>query len=123
MMNAVQLLGRLTHEPELRYTPAGIPWSLFRCRGHTQQGQGEQGRLFQDRGMAERAEFVARHLTKGRQIAVTGRLSTRKREKDGVKWTEVEIVASGIYFADSGGQQPQPDDQNAQPFSADDIPF
>ena len=51
---------------------------------------------------AEQAEFVGRYLTKGRQIVVDGRLTTRKWEdKNGAKRKDVEVTAGRIYFADS----------------------
>ena len=52
----------------------------------------------------ERAEFVGRYLTKGRQVVVEGRITTRKYTgNDNKTHKVVEITASNIYFADSNG--------------------
>lgn len=74
--------------------------------------------------MAERAEFCGRYLSKGRQIVVEGRISTRKwkDEKTGQNRKAVEVVASNIYFADSNGGNANGNPQPANNDGFMDIP-
>lgn len=72
----------------------------------------------------ERAEFCGRYLSKGRQIVVEGRISTRKwkDEKTGQNRKAVEVVASNIYFADSNGGNANGNPQPANNDGFMDIP-
>ena len=72
----------------------------------------------------ERAEFCGRYLSKGRQIVVEGRISTRKwkDEKTGQNRKAVEVVASNIYFADSNGGNANGNSQPANNDGFMDVP-
>ncbi|NLV15667.1 MAG: single-stranded DNA-binding protein [Syntrophomonadaceae bacterium] len=102
MLNRVILIGRLTRDPELRYTGNGIAvctFSLAVNRPYVSQG-GERQADFIDivawRGLAEN---VANYMTKGRLVAVEGRLQVRSYEnQEGQKRKAVEVVADSVKF-------------------------
>lgn len=106
MLNVVVLIGRLTKDPELRYTPSGKAVATLRLavdRGTTNP-QGEKETDFIDVVVWERqAETVANYLQKGRLVAVQGRLQIRQYEtQEGQRREKAEVVASSVRFLDRG---------------------
>lgn len=106
MLNTVVLIGRLTKDPELRYTPGGKAVATIRLavdRGTT-NAQGEKETDFINVVVWERqAETVANYLQKGRLIAVQGRLQIRQYEtQEGQKRETAEVVANTVRFLDKG---------------------
>ena len=104
MLNRIILIGRLTRDPELRYVPSGQPvaqFSLAVDRPFTNQA-GERDTDFIDIvAWRKLAEQVSQHLTKGRLVAVEGRLQIRSYEtQDGQKRRVAEVVADGVRFLD-----------------------
>ncbi|HEX6972380.1 MAG TPA: single-stranded DNA-binding protein [Limnochordia bacterium] len=133
MLNRIVLIGRLVADPQLRYTPSGIPVTNFTLavnRGFTNQ-QGEQETDFIDTVCWRKlAETVANHLTKGRLVAVEGRLQIRSYDaSDGTRRKAAEVVADNVRFLDSprdAGRAPEaagdvPTDADA--LSTDEVPF
>lgn len=104
MLNRVILIGRLTRDPELRYTPSGVPVASFTLavdRPFTNQ-QGERGTDF-IRIVAWRklGETCSHNLTKGRLVAVEGRLQIRSyNASDGTRRQAAEVVADDVRFLD-----------------------
>lgn len=101
-LNNVVLIGNLTRDPELRYTPSGLPVATLRLavnRNFTNQ-QGEiETDYFNVIVWRNQAEKCAEYLSKGRQVAVTGRLQSRSWEgNDGQKRSVVEVVADRVVF-------------------------
>ncbi|MDI6874464.1 single-stranded DNA-binding protein [Candidatus Solincola sp.] len=101
-LNSVVLIGNLTRDPELRYTPSGIPVCTLRLAVSrnfpNQQGEVEAD-FFNVIVWRNQAEKCAEYLTKGRQVAVTGRLQSRSWEgADGQKRSTIEIVADRVVF-------------------------
>lgn len=102
-LNIAVLIGRLTADPELRYTSNGIANCTFTLavdRPFTnQQGQREADfiRVSVWRNQAER---VAENLRKGSCAAVEGRIQTRAVENENGKRTVVEVVAERVQFLD-----------------------
>ncbi len=101
-LNNVVLIGNLTRDPELRYTPGGLPVATLRIavnRNFTNQ-QGEiDTDYFNVVVWRNQAEKCAEYLSKGRQIAVTGRLQSRSWEgNDGQKRSTIEVVADRVVF-------------------------
>ena len=120
MLNVVVLIGRLTRDPELRYTPTGKAVAHLRLAvdRNTTNPQGERETDFIDVIVWERqAETVANYLQKGRLVAVHGRLQIRSYETpDGQRRERAEVVASQVRFLDRApdgsrgpGMQPSPD--------------
>ena len=104
MLNTVVLIGRLTRDPELRYTPAGVAvcnFSLAVDRPFTNQ-RGERETDFVDIVVwRQQAETVSQHLQKGRLCAVQGRLQIRSFEgQDGQRRRVAEVVADTVRFLD-----------------------
>jgi len=118
-MNTVILIGRLTRDPDLRYTAGGNA-SCYFClavdRPFTNQ-QGEKETDFIDVVCWRKlAETVGKHLGKGRLVAVQGRLQTRTYEKDGQKRKAYEVVAENVRFLD------WPKGEDASTADEDDFP-
>ena len=105
MLNHVELLGRLAQEPEIRYTQNGTPVATFDLAVQVpSKDKNTPPDYIPIVCWRERAEFCGRYLSKGRQIVVEGRISTRKwQDKSGQSRKAVEVTASNIYFADSNG--------------------
>jgi single-strand DNA-binding protein len=103
-MNKVFLLGNLGADPELRYTTAGVPVSSMRLA--TNESYVDKNKEPQERTewhtvvvWGNRAEGLARVLTKGSSVVVEGSLRTSTYEKDGQKRYRTEIHARDVYFA------------------------
>lgn len=102
MMNRVVLVGRLTRDPELRYTPSGVAVATFTLavnRNFTNQ-QGEREADFINCVVWRRpAENVANYLKKGSLAGVDGRLQTRSYEdQTGRRVFVTEVVADSVQF-------------------------
>ncbi|WP_028308967.1 single-stranded DNA-binding protein [Desulfitibacter alkalitolerans] len=104
MLNKVILIGRLTRDPELRYTGSGVPvanFSLAVDRPYAnQQGERETDfiRIVVWRKLAE---VCAKNLGKGRLVAVEGRLQVNSYEaQDGSKRQATDVVAENVRFLD-----------------------
>lgn len=102
MMNRVVLVGRLTKDPDLRYTPAGVTVATFTLAVNRpfKNGQGEQEADFiQCVVWRKPAENVANFLKKGSLAGVDGRVQTRNYEgNDGKRVYVTEIVAESVQF-------------------------
>jgi len=135
MLNQVVLIGRLTHDPELRYTAgSGIPVTTFSLavdRPFTNQ-QGERETDFiKIVTWRKQAESCANYLKKGSLVAVAGRLQIRSYEdKEGVKRKVTEVVADNVRFLDRGRSSEQKETENFDSpggedldISGDDVPF
>ena len=103
MLNKTILLGRLAQDPTLRYTQTGTPVASFDLAVSANSSNREIPPDFIPIVCwKEQAEFVNKYLTKGRQIVVEGRISTRKyTDQEGKNRKVVEVVSSHIFFADS----------------------
>lgn len=103
-MNAVMLIGRLTRDPELRYVQSGQPVANFTL-AVDRRFAGEQGKGAADFipivAWRKSAELISTHLSKGRLVAVEGRLQVRSYEsRDGRKMKTTEVIASRVQFLD-----------------------
>ncbi len=108
-VNKVMLLGRLTADPELRYTPKGTAVCDLRMamnRQYTDPGSGEKKEeaTFVDvTAWGRTAEISAQYLKKGRQVFVEGRLKFDQWEQDGQKRSKLSVTADQVTFVDGGG--------------------
>jgi single-strand DNA-binding protein len=107
-MNHVILIGRLTRDPELRYTPNGVAVANFTLavdRPYTNQ-EGEREADFIPIVVWQKlAETCANHLHKGRLVAVDGRLQIRSYEtQDGQRRRVAEVVAANVQFLDRANE-------------------
>ncbi|SFS37019.1 single-stranded DNA-binding protein [Marininema halotolerans] len=108
MLNRVVLIGRLTKDPELRYTQSGVAVASFRLaveRPFTNQ-QGEKEADFIDIvAWRQLGETVANYMKKGRLVAVEGRLQIRSYEnQEGRRIRISEVVADNVRFLESRAQ-------------------
>lgn len=111
-MNSVILIGRLTNDPELSYTPntqtAVCHFSLAVDRPR-RAGEDAGVDYFRITVFGRLAENCDRYLAKGRQAGVNGRIETGSyTNKQGVKVNTVDIMASNVEFLGGGNQQTQP---------------
>lgn len=107
-MNKVVLIGRLTKDPELRFTPGSgaavtsITIAIDRYNNKTGEREAD---FIPVVIWGKQAENTANYMTKGKQIAISGRIQTRSYEaKDGTKRYVTEVVAEsygGVQFLDS----------------------
>lgn len=102
MFNHVGLLGRLAQNVELRYTQGGTPVASFDLAVQVpSKDRNTPPDYIPIVCWRDQAEFAERWLSKGRQIVVEGRLSTRKYQgSDGKTHKVTEVIASRLYFAD-----------------------
>lgn len=107
-MNNVQLIGRLTKDPELRYTPGnGQAVCTINLAVDEPSSKEENKTIFISVVVwGKQAENLATYMTKGSMIAINGRLSTRSYEaKDGTKRYVTEVIANaynGVKYLSSG---------------------
>ena len=105
MINNVVLVGRLANDPEMRYTPSGMPVTHFRLavsRGRKSESGEEQTDWLNVVCFQKTAELVAQWLDKGSLIGIEGRVQSRSWEgQDGKRNYMVEIVANNVRFLES----------------------
>ena len=109
MLNHINLMGRLTRDPELRYTQSGTAVASFTLavdRDFAEKSTGDKPTDFVDVvAWRQTAEFVSKYFTKGRMAIVSGRLQIRDwQDKEGNKRRTAEVVADNVYFGDSKKQ-------------------
>lgn len=108
-LNKAFLIGNLTRDPELRYTPQGNAVCTFGLATNrswtTEDGERKEDVEFHTIVVWNRlAEICAEYLAKGRQAYIEGRISTREWEgQDGVKRRSTEVVALEVIFLGGGG--------------------
>ena len=105
-MNKVILMGRLTRDPEVRYTQTNntlvASFSLAVNRRFTREGDTQTADFINISAWAKTGEFVSKYFKKGQQVAVVGRIQTRSWEDaQGQKRYATDVVAEEVYFADS----------------------
>ncbi|MCK4926014.1 single-stranded DNA-binding protein [Candidatus Aerophobetes bacterium] len=101
-LNRVLFIGRLTREPELRYTPDGTPVANFTIavnRSFANQKGEREADFIPIVVWRKQAEQCAEYLSKGSEVVVDGRLQIRSYEdRDGIKRKKSEVVAWGVQF-------------------------
>jgi single-strand DNA-binding protein len=105
-LNTVGLVGRLTRDPELRYTAAGEAVCAIRLavvtRTRTDETWEDRPNFFDVSVWGKGGEAAAEHLSKGRRIGVAGRLAWREwTTDDGARREAVQIVASSVQYLDA----------------------
>ncbi|WP_248929311.1 single-stranded DNA-binding protein [Paenibacillus hamazuiensis] len=106
MLNRVILIGRLTRDPELRYTPAGVAVTQFTLavdRPFTNQQREREADFIPVVVWRQQAEHVANYLRKGRLAAVEGRIQVRSYDNnEGRRVYVTEVIADNVRFLDRG---------------------
>ena len=106
MLNHITIMGRLTRDPELRYTQSQTPVASFTLavdRDFGSRDGGEKQTDFIDCvAWRQTAEFVSKYFTKGSMAVVSGRLQIRDwTDRDGGKRRSAEVVVDNMYFGES----------------------
>lgn len=139
-MNKVMLMGRLTRDPEVRYSQSANPVAVARYglavrRQYTKQGEPDVD-FFNVVAFGKAGEFAEKHFRKGQMVAVVGRLQVNTWEdQQKVKHTSTYVVAEEQHFAEGknasgGGTTPTPSEPVEPPHiipgnieEDDDLPF
>lgn len=102
MFNRIILIGNLTRDPEIRYTPSGVAVATVPIAVNSRYKQGEDMReetLFIDAIVfGKQAETCTQYLNKGRTVLVEGRLRERRWEYEGQRKSKFEVIANSIRF-------------------------
>lgn len=127
-MNTWVGIGRLVRDPEVRYTQSGKACAKFTLAiDRRRSGDGnQQADFIQCVAWEKIAEIISQYCTKGKKIAVEGRIQTRSYEKDGRKTYVTEVVVQSMEFCDSKGGGASTTNGGAYagtPVPDDDIPF
>ena len=130
-LNRVLLLGNLTRDPEVRYTPSGTPVATLGLAVNNRVKQGEEWKdepCFVDVVVfGKQAENCGEYLNKGRPVLVEGRLRYRTWEsQEGQKRSKHEIVAFNVQFLPRAGRTGEgglPGDMGEGESMDDDVPF
>lgn len=106
MLNKTVLMGRLTHNPELKHTPSGmtfVNFSLAVERDFKDKQSGDKITDFIDCvAWSHNAEFICQYFGKGRTMIVSGRIQTDSyTDKEGNKRKSIKVVVENAYFGDS----------------------
>jgi len=105
--NKIILIGNLTKDPELRYTPQGTPVATLRLavnHRYKQADEMKQDTMFIDNVVfGKQAETCSKYLNKGSSVLVEGRLQERKWESNGQQKSKFEVVAQSVRFLSKKG--------------------
>lgn len=125
MLNRVVLIGRLTADPELRYTASGLPMANFTLavdRPFKNQAGEKEADFIRIVVWRQGAEFAANYLQKGRLAAVDGRLQIRSYVgQDGVKRYMTEVVAERVAGLDRPREAAEQAEAPAPPPPPEDL--
>ncbi len=100
-MNSVTLLGRLTRDPELKFSQSGKAFCKFSIAVQ-RDFKKDEADFINCTAWDKRAEAIAEYLRKGRRIAVQGRLNVSSYGKDGEKKWVTDVIVDKFSFIDSG---------------------
>lgn len=119
MLNKAILMGRLTKDPVLTTTPAGLSVARFTLaidRRFQRQGEERQADFINIVCFSRNADFVSKYFVKGQLAIVVGSIQTRSWEQDGQKRYATEVVADEVNFGST--KKDNPAGAQAQGFSA-----
>ena len=129
MLNQINLMGRLTAEPDYRTTQSGVAVARFTLavERNYQQNRQKQTDFFEVTAWRGTADFVQKYFHKGQLVAVTGSVqSDNYTDKDGNKRKSWSVQAQQVYFAESkrdgGGQKSNIDVERDEPPAGDFVP-
>ena len=124
-MNHIVLIGRLVADPVLRYTQSGVAVTSFTLavdRNRSKEDGQRETDFIDVVPWRKQAETCANNLTKGRLVAVSGRLQIRRYDdKDGIRRKAAEVVADRVQFLERANQDGA--EQASDWGSGDDAPF
>ena len=132
MINMVALMGRLTFEPELKFTPNGVQVISFQVacdRKYQSESQNRQADFIDCVAWRQTAEFISKYFHKGSMIAVEGTIQTSSyTDKNGNQRKRVEVLINNVSFCGSksetggaAGSQAEPNNSNPDNSDFDEI--
>ena len=126
-INRVVITGNLTADPELRSTPSGTSVCNLRIACNTRRKDGEEWvdkpNYFNVTVWGAQGENVARYLSKGRPVAIDGRLKWREyKDKDDNKREAIDIVADTVQFLNAKGEQGEPAEYTGEEQGFEPVP-
>lgn len=111
MYNKTTLMGRITHDLELKSTPSGnsvLSFAVAVERAYQAKGEERKTDFFNCVAWRANADFISRFFSKGRMILIDGELQNRKyTDKNGVERYVTEIIVDRAYFTGESGKPPQ----------------
>ncbi len=118
-VNIVVLMGNLTRDPEMKYTPQGTAVCDLSLAINYTRGKGDQKKdevsYFDITAFGKTAENAAEYLKKGRSVIIEGRLQQERWEaQDGQKRSKVKVIAERVNFV-GGGPKEAPAPTGAEP--------
>ena len=116
-MNSVQIIGRLTADPELRHTQSGTACTRFNIAvdRRVKQGEEKQADFITIVAWQQRAEFICKYFSKGQKIALTGSIRTGSyTDRDGNKRNTFEVWAENVEFCESRTEKHMAQPQSGQ---------
>lgn len=123
-LNKAIIMGRITHDLELKQTPNGISVLSFSVaveRNYAKQGEERQADFIDCVAWRQSAEFISKYFGKGRMIALEGEIQTRTyQDKDGNNRKVTEIVVSQASF--TGEPKDKAQNSNSIPAGAPPVP-
>lgn len=129
-MNKVLLMGRLTRDPEIRYSQGEQPLAIGRYtlavdrRGTKNNADGQTADFINCVAFGRQGEFAEKYLHKGTKIAIVGRIQTGSyTNKDGVKVYTTEVIVEEQEFAESKNAQQQNENGGFVPVDKSNVPF
>ena len=107
MLNEIVIMGRLTRDPELRYTQSQKPVASFAIACDRDVGE-KQTDFIEIVAWEKTAEFVSKYFAKGTLAVISGRLQIRDwTDNNGTKRRSAEVVANRVYFGESKKDEPK----------------
>lgn len=111
MYNKIILIGNLTKDPELRYTPQGTPVTTLRIavnHKYKQADEMKQETMFIDNVVfGKQADSCSKYLNKGSSVLVEGRLQERRWESNGQQKSKFEVIAQSVRFLSKKAGMPE----------------
>lgn len=132
MINNVTLMGRLTKDPETRYTTDGKAVTRFTLaveRRFAKHGEQRQADFINIVSFGKTAEMVSKHFVKGKMMAVVGTIQTKSWDgEDGQKRYATEVIVNEVHFCgdkrETGKQESKPQEEDFIPVEDDSpLPF
>lgn len=125
-MNSVNIMGRLTNNPELRYTQGEEPTSVCRYTLAVNRIDGKTADFINIVAFGKRADFAAKYFQKGQLVGVSGRIRTGSyTDRNGVKRSSFDVIAESQDFGSSRQKEPEPAEPDFAPYddNEEDLPF
>lgn len=129
-LNRTTIIGRLTRDPELKYTSGGTAYCNFAIANNrtykVNDEKKEEVSYFDVTAWGKVGEIISQYFKKGQRILLEGRLKQDRWEKDGNKYSRVGIILDNFNFIEKAEQtttDTAPSEPDNNPFSDEDIPF